>query len=333
MPPGGHRQETDVAAGRCGEDLPSSLRRFLPQGLAQDRLPAEAALTKGRQVYVVERSSALEPTVSVIIPTYERAGVLGRAIDSVLGQTRPAEELLVVDDGSEDRTAELVASYPGVRYERIAHRGVSAARNRGIALATGVWLAFLDSDDEWLPAKLAEQLAALESSPEHRVCHTGEVWIRGGRRVNPRRHHRKHGGWIFRHCLPLCAISPSSVLVHRSVFDEVGTFDEAFPACEDYDLWLRVASRYPVLYVDRPMLRKYGGHEDQLSRRVPALDRYRIRALEKILASGVLGDEDRRAAVATLIGKIDVYRQGAAKRGRWEEVAGLDELRDRWAPT
>lgn len=271
------------------------------------------------------------PTVSVIIPTYQREDVLGRALRSVLAQTRPAEEVLVVDDGSEDASAELVASYPGVRYERIVHAGVSAARNRGIALAQSDWLAFLDSDDEWLPEKLAEQLAALDREPGHRVCHTDEVWIRNGRRVNPRRRHKKHGGWIFRHCLPLCAISPSSVLVHRSVFEEVGTFDEDFPACEDYDLWLRVTSRYPVLYVDRPLLRKYGGHDDQLSRRVPALDRYRIRALDKILASGVLGQDDQRAAAAMLVGKIDVYRQGAARRERWDEVAALDELRNRWA--
>lgn len=272
------------------------------------------------------------PTVSVIIPTYERAHVLGRALDSVVAQRRPADEVLVVDDGSEDETAELVASYPGVRYERIVHAGVSAARNRGILLAESDWLAFLDSDDEWLPEKLDEQFAALEESPGHHLCHTDEVWIRDGRRVNPRRRHRKHGGRIFRHCLPLCAISPSSVLVHRTVFEEVGMFDEDLPACEDYDLWLRVTSRHPVLYVDRPLLRKYGGHDDQLSRRVPALDRYRIRALEKVLASGVLGDADRRAAAATLVGKIDVYRQGTAKRGRSQEVAALDELRKRWAP-
>ncbi len=269
-------------------------------------------------------------TVSVIIPTYERSGVLGRAIESVLAQTRPADELIVVDDGSSDTTAELVASYPDVRYERIGHAGVSAARNHGIAHARGDDLAFLDSDDEWLPTKLAEQLAALAEAPEHRICHTDEIWVRDGRRVNPRRRHQKHGGWIFRHCLPLCAISPSSVLVHRSVFGAVGTFDESFPACEDYDLWLRVTSRYPVCYVDRPLLVKYGGHDDQLSRRVEALDRYRIRALVKVLESGVLGEEDRQAAVTTLRGKIDVYRQGVLKRGRREEAAELDELRRRW---
>ncbi len=279
----------------------------------------------------MEDHAASPPTVSVIIPTHNRAELVGRAISSVLAQSRPAEEVLVVDDGSTDATAERVAGrFPGVRYQAIAHRGVSGARNVGIRDAGGDWLAFLDSDDEWLPAKLEEQLAALDAEPEVRICHTDEIWIRNGRRVNPRRCHAKHGGFIFRHCLPRCAISPSSVVVHRSVFARVGFFDESLPACEDYDLWLRICAIFPVLYLDRRLVVKYGGHPDQLSRTVEALDRYRIRALVKVLDSGVLGAEDRRAAIATLIGKIDVYSQGAAKRGRHAELAELAELRARF---
>ncbi len=264
--------------------------------------------------------------VSVVIPTRDRADLVGRAIASVLAQSRPPDEVIVVDDGSTDATEEAVRRFAGVRYLGVEPRGVSGARNHGIAAASGEWLAFLDSDDEWLPEKLEEQLAALAAQPEYRVCHADEIWIRNGRRVNPRRRHAKQGGWIFRHCLPLCAISPSAVVIHRSIFERVGLFDEELPACEDYDLWLRVSALYPVLYVDRPLIRKYGGHADQLSRTVEALDRYRIRALEKILASDVLGPDDRRAAEETLAEKARIYVQGVMKRGREDEA---EELRRR----
>ncbi len=269
--------------------------------------------------------------VSAVIPTWNRAEQVSRAVASVLAQTRPPEEVIVVDDGSTDGTAERLADeHPSVTVLHGEHRGVSAARNRGIEAARGDWIALLDSDDTWLPEKLEAQLGALAEAPKHRLCHSDEIWIRDGRRVNPRRRHAKRGGAIFRHCLPLCAISPSSAVIQRSLFADVGLFDETLPACEDYDLWLRVCSRWPVLYVDRPLVVKHGGHADQLSRTVPALDRYRIRALVKILEEDCLGAEDRAAAVETLRAKIDVYGAGARKRGRLEEAAQLDELRRRW---
>ena len=169
--------------------------------------------------------------VSVVIPTHNRKRLVPRALESVLAQTRPAEEIIVVDDGSTDGTASAVASrFAGVRCLRQERRGVSAARNRGVASATGHWIAFLDSDDEWLPHKLERQLAALEASPGHRICHSDEVWIRRGQRVNQGRRHAKGGGRIFRRCLPLCVISPSAVLVERQLLAELGGFDEALPA-------------------------------------------------------------------------------------------------------
>ena len=260
-------------------------------------------------------------TVSTIIPTHDRARPLARALRSAGSQTRPADEIIVVDDGSSDETARVVRDgFPGVRYFRQENRGVSAARNRGIAAAEGEWLAFLDSDDEWLPRKLERQLAAFQESPGDLVCHTNETWIRHGRHVNPMKKHEKSGGHIFEKCLPLCAISPSSVIIHRKVFEELGTFDESLAVCEDYDLWLRICAVHPVLYIDEALVVKYGGHDDQLSRRYRGMDRFRIRALEKIIHSGKLDARQWRAALATLLEKIDIYLNGARKRDRRKEV-------------
>jgi glycosyltransferase involved in cell wall biosynthesis len=269
--------------------------------------------------------------VSVVIPTFQRAALLPRALQSLRAQIRAADEVIVVDDGSTDGTGELLRrDFPEARCLRRENGGVSAARNQGIGEARGEWIALLDSDDAWRPEKLERQLAALADAPGHLVCHTDEIWIRGGRRVNPGLRHAKRGGRIFRHCLPLCAISPSAVLIHRSVFADVGLFDEELPACEDYDLWLRIAARYPVLLVDEPLVEKHGGHPDQLSRTVPGLDRYRIRALVKILEERCLAPDDHAAAVATLEEKCRIWADGAAARRRHEEAARYRELARRW---
>ena len=245
--------------------------------------------------------------ISVIIPTYNRAGLLERALASVFSQTFAPAEVIVVDDGSTDHTEDLVRDkFPQVSYLRQPQKGVSRARNLGIRKAQGEWLSFLDSDDEWLPNKLELQRQALQYKPQYRLCHTDEIWIRRGKRVNPMKKHTKRGGAIFQHCLPRCVISPSSVMVHRAVFDRVGHFDECLPACEDYDLWLRICARYDVLYVPEKLLVKYGGHNDQLSARYWGMDRFRIRALEKILDSEDLSQPHREAALRTLREKIDI---------------------------
>ena len=270
-------------------------------------------------------------SVSVVIPTFDRVALLPRALESVRDQTRPADEVVVIDDGSRDGTGEMVrCEFPEVRYLSRRQGGVSAARNQGIVAVRGQWIALLDSDDAWRPQKLERQLAALAAAPDHLVCHTDEIWIRDGRRVNPRLRHAKRGGRIFRDCLPLCAISPSSAVIHRSVFAEVGLFDEELPACEDYDLWLRITARYPVLLVDESLVEKYGGHADQLSRTVAGLDRYRIRALVKILEEGCLGSDEHAAAVATLVEKSRIWADGADARGRHEEAMSTRDLARHW---
>lgn len=253
--------------------------------------------------------------IAVVVPTYNRAAVLGRALDSVYDQTMPPAQCLVVDDGSDDGTGELVRRhYPEATYLKQAHRGVSAARNLGIRRAEADWVAFLDSDDCWLPAKLEKQSRALERT-DHVICHTDEIWIRRGRRVNPMRKHRKRGGWIYRHCLPRCAISPSASVVRRDVLEFAGGFDEALPACEDYDLWLRLCGRYPVLYLEETLVTRYGGHADQLSARHWGMDRFRVAALEKMLRATELSDADRLGTLETLVAKLQVLVAGARKRG------------------
>jgi glycosyltransferase involved in cell wall biosynthesis len=253
--------------------------------------------------------------ISVIIPTHNRAGLLVRALASVFAQTFAPVEVIVVDDGSTDHTEEVVCDrFPQVNYLRQPQQGVSRARNVGIQQAQGEWFAFLDSDDEWLSHKLALQRHALQHNPPCRLCHTDEIWIRRGKRVNPMKKHAKHGGTIFQHCLPRCVISPSSVMIHRAVFERVGHFDESLPVCEDYDLWLRICARYEVLFVPEQLLIKYGGHDDQLSVKYWGMDRFRIRALEKIQESENLSSPDREAVLRALQEKIDIVLAGARKR-------------------
>ena len=214
-------------------------------------------------------------TVSVVIPSYNRASLLKEAIDSVLGQDFDDFELIVVDDGSTDDTPGLLQSYPNICVVRQDRRGVSAARNAGIRRASGRFLAFLDSDDLWLPGKLSAQMTFFKTHPKAVICQTEEVWIRSGVRVNPKRRHRKYAGMIFERSVELCLVSPSAVMLERSLLDEVGWFDESLPACEDYDLWLRIACRFPIHLITTPLVIKRGGHPDQLSR-VPGLERFRI---------------------------------------------------------
>jgi len=265
--------------------------------------------------------------VSVIIPTFNREQTLPRALRSVLGQTGVAFEILVIDDGSQDNTADLVRrDFPSADYFYQTRQGPAAARNRGLQAARGEWIAFLDSDDEWLPEKLKTQLEFFRDHPDCRINQTEEIWIRNGRRVNPMQKHQKFGGWIFEKCLPLCLISPSAVMIHRSVFEHVGLFDETYPACEDYELWLRISAVYPVGLIETPYLRKYGGHPDQRSREYPAMDRFRIRALVKILKAGSLNPEQEQAARLMLEGKVRIFRQGALKRKNQAWLSELEEI-------
>ncbi|MCK5898101.1 MAG: glycosyltransferase, partial [Methylococcales bacterium] len=233
-----------------------------------------------------------------------------------------------IDDGSTDDTAKMVEkSFPHVIYIHQSNQGVSIARNTGIKKATGEWCAFLDSDDQWLADKLSKQITALKNT-DYKVCHTEEIWIRNGVRVNQKHKHKKIGGWIFERCLPLCAMSPSSIMIHKKVFETVGLFDPDFPACEDYELWLRISARYPVLFIDTPQIKKYGGHEDQLSQKYWGMDRFRIQALEKIINSDSLSPENKKIAIEMLIKKATIFQKGALKRHKTAEVMRYQQMID-----
>ena len=264
---------------------------------------------------------AAQIRVSVIIPTYNRAALVREAVASVLAQSFRDFEVVVVDDGSSDHTVEALAPYAApVRLRgRESRGGVSAARNTGIAAAQGEWLAFLDSDDLWLPEKLARQMAYLAEHPERQICQTEETWVRRGVRVNQPRTHRKIGGRLFFPSMERCMVSPSAVLLHRRLIELHGGFDEDLPAAEDYDLWLRLSWRYEIGLVSEPLVIKRGGHADQLSGQW-GIDRYRIRALFKLLQEPELPASEAEAVRRVLARKCAIYAQGCEKRGKIAEA-------------
>ena len=266
------------------------------------------------------------PRVTVVIPTYNRGPMVREAIESVLGQTYPSFELIVVDDGSTDDTMAQLGKYRSrLRLFSQARKGVSAARNVGAGQARGSLLAFLDSDDLWRPTKLAFQADFMELHPEIAVCQTEEVWIRNAVRVNPRAIHQKPDGDIFLPSLDLCLVSPSAVMMRRDLFMALGGFDEALPVCEDYDLWLRIAIDHQVALIPEPLVIKRGGHADQLSHSVWGMDRFRVIALQKLLRSDI-GRARREAAVDVLRQKIRILAHGARKRGKEPEALAYEAM-------
>jgi glycosyltransferase involved in cell wall biosynthesis len=268
------------------------------------------------------------PQVSVVIPTYNRWPMIAEAVQSVLAQTFNAFELIIVDDGSTDNTVRLLSPCDcRLKIFSQPRAGVAAARNVGVAMSRGQYIAFLDSDDLWSPAKLAIQADFMARNAGVHICQTEEIWIRGGVRVNPKARHRKPTGDIFRRSLELCLVSPSAVMMTKELFYLAGGFDESFPVCEDYDLWLRIAVGHPVYLIDRPLVTKRGGHADQLSRSLWGMDRFRVLAIAKLLRAGIVG-EKRQWALDSLRQKTSILAAGAAKRGKLDEARKFEALQD-----
>lgn len=257
--------------------------------------------------------------ISVVVPVYNRREMVMEALESVVRQTRKPDEILLVDDGSDDGSGKAASAFKGVTLIQQPNRGISAARNAGIKQASGDCIAFLDSDDLWEKDKLRLQERYMAGHPEIQLCHTDEVWVKQGRRINPKRYHRKEGGFLFVRSLERCLISPSAVMIRRSLFDLVGLFDERMPVCEDYDLWLRITARYPVGFIPAPLTIKRGGHSDQLSKKLPTMDRYRILSLEKVLRQAVLAKKERRETMRMVLKKAKIVLQGFQKRNNIED--------------
>jgi hypothetical protein len=259
------------------------------------------------------------PEVSVIIPTYNRRAMLREAIDSVLAQSFRAFELIVVDDGSTDGTADYLKSLnDSIRFKTIEHRGPAAARNRGVELARAPMLAFLDSDDLWAPRKLECHVAFMRANPACAISQTDELWMRNGRRVNPGARHLKRAGDIFVDSLRTCLISMSATMMRTDLFRALGGFDEIMAAAEDYDLWLRILIDHEAGLLDEPLVTRRGGRPDQTSAATPALDRFRILALAKLLADEGLSPARRSAVSDVLAEKCRIYAAGLRKRNHVE---------------
>ena len=270
------------------------------------------------------------PFFTVIIPTFNRASVLPRAIESVLTQTFQDFELIVIDDGSNDETASVLSNYSDrIKFMKTQNRGVSAARNLGVAKTEGKFLAFLDSDDEWLPKKLEVQKKCLDENKTSKIIHSDEIWIRNGKRVNQMKKHRKQGGAFFERALQLCLISPSAVVIERDFYLKHKGFDESFEVCEDYDLWLRMKSDPlvgEVLYHNEPLIRKYGGHDDQLSRKYYAMDLWRVRSMYRLALKGELRPNHLEVLLSTLIKKCEILIMGLKKHKNFEHLERIEKI-------
>ncbi|MEO0336072.1 MAG: glycosyltransferase [Pseudomonadota bacterium] len=271
--------------------------------------------------------------ISVIIPTFNRLSTLPRAVESVLDQSYRDFDLWVVDDGSTDGTSdwvqnELLQDQRSItcHYLRSQNKGVSHARNLALKASSGEWVAFLDSDDEWLPNKLADQMTMAKENSSLPLIHGEEIWIRNGVRVNPMKKHQKSGGRIFDRCVELCCISPSTALVHRRLFKELGYFREDFPVCEDYDMWLRICEKYEVGFVETPVIKKFGGHDDQLSRKHVAMDYYRIKSLAGFVKSKLLSKEEKSLVLDTLSKKCEILLRGFRRHNNMDLFSEVEEI-------
>ena len=278
--------------------------------------------------------------VSVIIPTYNREKFISECVQSVLAETLPAREIIIVDDGSTDATYNILRDLgfnslstkkTVLRYFFQQNRGVSSARNLGIKEARSEYIALLDSDDLWLKSKLDRQVSAIQNDTQSsRLCHTDEIWIRNGVRVNQHKKHKKHGGNVFQSCLKLCCISPSSAMMHRSVFEDFGFFDEDLPACEDYDFWLRYSAKEDVNFIDEPLIIKKGGHSDQLSGAHWGMDRFRIYSIEKILKEPDLTLVHKTEAIHEVILKLEILINGSQKRQKFAYAENMLQKKQHW---
>ncbi|QSZ41433.1 glycosyltransferase [Sulfurimonas aquatica] len=261
--------------------------------------------------------------ISVVIPTYNRYEFLKRALKSVYAQTYAPQEIIVIDDGSTDNTQNIQIDFPDVKYFYKENGGVSSARNLGIKNASFAWVAFLDSDDEWVEMKLEEQVNFHKKNKDYLISYTNEIWIRDAKEVKIPKKFQKHGGEIFKESLSYCNIAPSSVIIHKSLLELIGNFDENLEVCEDYDLWLRVSLEHKIGLVDKKLIKKYAGHENQLSFKHWGMDRFRVASLEKLLECNDI--EKKELIIVELIKKYTLLLKGAFKYDKIDDISFYSE--------
>ena len=263
-----------------------------------------------------------KPFFSIIIPTHNRAKFLKIAVESVLSQTFTDYELIIIDDGSTDKTQQMLAGFKDKRisYAYQAHQGVTKARNNGIRESAGEFICFLDSDDRFCQNKLEITYHHIQKQPQYKVFHSEEVWYRNGALLPQKAYHKKPSGDVFSAAVKLCCVSISTAAIQRKIFDQIGCFDENLPACEDYDFWLRVAAQFPIQLIPQHLTIKEGGQLDQQSKKYPAMDKFRIYALAKLLGQKKLSKKQYKIAYNELKNKCDIYFKGALKRGKKDEV-------------
>jgi len=261
--------------------------------------------------------------ITVIIPTYNRFEVLKRALNSVFAQTYKAQEIIVIDDGSNDETSHIQKIFPDIKYFYQKNSGVSSARNLGIKNSTSEWISFLDSDDEWHIGKLKLQVEFHKNNPDVFISYTDEKWIRDGVEVKIPKKYKKIGGDIFIECLSHCFIAPSSTLINKYLLNNIGFFNESLEVCEDYDLYLRVSIKNKIGLINKKLINKYGGAEDQLSTKFWGMDRFRVKSLENLLTLE-LKKEQKDIVIKTLINKYKILLKGAIK---YDKIAQIKEYK------
>jgi glycosyltransferase involved in cell wall biosynthesis len=221
--------------------------------ISSDRAP-ESDMASWERPPVVARAEDM--SVSAVIPTYNCARLLPQAIQSAILQSHRLREIIVVDDGSTDTTEECVHPFlPQIRYIKQENRGLAGARNRGIRESTGEFVAFLDADDVWLTEKTEKQLSAFRSFPNAALAFTDAQVLSPGGETMPTFMFGKgaRDGYVFDALLRSSFILPSTAMIRRACFDDVGLFDEDLLCVEDLDLWLRITRKYRVNMVDEPL--------------------------------------------------------------------------------
>jgi len=222
--------------------------------------------------------------ISAIIPTFNRENFISKSIKSIKNQSYLIDEIIIVDDGSTDNTQKILKNIKNIRIVKTKNLGVSHARNIGIKEAKNEWIAFLDSDDLWLENKIENQVLFHKLNPNILFSHTEEKWLRNGKTIKYPKSLTKPSGDCFLQNISTCKIATSSVILNKSIFKDIGYFDEKLKVCEDYDLWLRISYKYNMGLIKEEQIVKIAGHT-QLSASIFAIDRYHIYSLQKFLNS------------------------------------------------